>query len=120
MPIHVTTLIIANNVIDLSNTTPEQVIHDQHPPANNDPRSDLDLEANVAWSVPERMILPKPDINKYKILGQHLKTAQGGPHLKSYLSDMVTPLVHLKEKYRLKGMERNHRKSSYESEFLKD
>lgn len=126
MPIHIVgNLVINNTVVDLSNTTPEQVIHDRNSLANNDPRSSLDLEANVAWSVPESMPemmpLSQSNINKHKVL-EHLKMARegSGPHYKSYMGDMVTPTIHFKKEYKLKGLEKLHKKSSYVSQFLKE
>lgn len=104
MAIRVGNLIIGNTVIDQSNTTPEEIIYDLHHHVE-----------------PEMMPLPTPpDINKYKILGQHLKKTGQGPHLKSYLSDMITPTLHFKKGYKIKGLEKLHRKSLYVSEFLKE
>ncbi len=107
MPIHTLKFVIANTVIDLTNTTPEQIIHNR--------------EAQRISDEPENMPIPRIDINTSKIkLQQHLKKTTVGPHLKSYIADMVTPTVHFKSGYKRKGLEKLHRKSSYVSEFLKE
>ena len=118
MPMHVANLVIGNTVIDLSNTTVEQVIHERNPPANSDPRSSLDLEANVAWSMPRARprpkLIPTPAVAKLSTVVpvnptlraylQHRRTS-------SYISDMVTANAP-------KGFEK--RKSSYVSKFLQE
>ena len=110
MPMHVANLVIGNTVIDLSNTTPEQVIYDRSHPAPIQPKIQ-----------PEIMPLPQQIINKQKVL-EHLKMAREGPspHLKSYLGDMTTPTLHFKKGYKLKDLEKLHKKSSYVSQFLKE
>lgn len=116
MSIHVTNLIIANNVIDLSNTTPEKVIHDLNPPANSDPRSSLDLEANVSWSMPE-MYRPRPKMMQKPTImpkspivpiNKTLRAYLEHRRVSSYISDMVSP------------SEDVHLKSTYVNTFLKD
>jgi len=119
VPIHAANLVIGNTVIDLSNTTVEQVFHDRNPPANSDPRSPLDLEANVAWSMPRSMrsrpkLIPTSAVAKLSTVVpvnptlraylQHRRTS-------SYISDMVTANAP-------KGFEK--RKSSYVSKFLQE
>jgi len=113
---HVANLVIGNTVIDLSNTTVEQVIHERNPPANSDPRSPLDLEANVAWSMPRSMrprpkLIPAAKLSTVVPANPTLRAYLQHRRTSSYISDMVTANAP-------KGFEK--RKSSYVSKFLQE
>jgi len=94
----------------------EQVIHERNPPANSDPRSALDLEANVAWSMPRSMrsrpkLIPTAKLSTIVPVNPTLRAYLQHQRTSSYISDMVTANAP-------KGFEK--RKSSYVTKFLQE